>query len=146
MWELVGDSRIASENHGRRMRVLHLIPTLAAEYGGPTHALSGMVRASRSRGDAVDVAHLRGENGATGSPVALPKGDVGVLEFERSLPKRFGNSQALLAWLRENVRRYDLVHIHGVFTIALLRAARICHDTGTPYVVRPHGSLDPYDL
>ena len=38
------------------MRVLHIVPTLSPTYGGPSHAVMGMVRALRKQGVAATIA------------------------------------------------------------------------------------------
>jgi glycosyltransferase involved in cell wall biosynthesis len=39
-----------------------------------------------------------------------------------------------------------LVIIHGIYVHPLLRAAQIAEKHGTPYILVPHGSLDPFSL
>ena len=64
----------------------------------------------------------------------------------RSYPERFSNSRALGVWMRANLHHFQVVEIHGVWVLATLQAARVCQELGKPYFVRPHGSLDPFDL
>ena len=45
-----------------------------------------------------------------------------------------------------DIAGFDLVHIHGLWTPALHRVARDCRVKGVPYVVSPHGMLDPWAL
>jgi glycosyltransferase involved in cell wall biosynthesis len=49
-------------------------------------------------------------------------------------------------WLDENVRSFDVVHIHAVFNHSSIAAARACRKHLVPYVVRPLGTLDPWSL
>jgi len=44
------------------------------------------------------------------------------------------------------VKNYDLVEIHCVFHFPAVYTAIACTRWRVPYIVRPHGSLDPYDL
>ncbi len=64
----------------------------------------------------------------------------------RSFPSRYHNSRELGAWLQANLSRFQVVEIHSVWTLAALHTARACQRLGIPYFVRPHGSLDPFDL
>jgi glycosyltransferase involved in cell wall biosynthesis len=64
----------------------------------------------------------------------------------RSFPQRYSNSHALGIWLRANLHRFQVVEIHGVWVLSTLEAARICRELNKPYFIRPHGSLDPFDL
>ena len=58
----------------------------------------------------------------------------------------FKYSRPLKMWLDENVRRFDVVHIHAVFNHSSIAAARVCRRHLVPYVVRPLGTLDPWSL
>ena len=39
---------------------------------------------------------------------------------------------------------YDLVHIHWLYNFSCIAAARAALASGVPYVIQPHGSLDPH--
>lgn len=64
----------------------------------------------------------------------------------RSFPARFSNSIELGVWLDKNLHRFQLVEIHGIWVLASWQVARVCLRRSIPYLVRPHGSLDPFDL
>ena len=66
--------------------------------------------------------------------------------YARSFPGRFANSTTLVRWLRDHVRRFGVVDIHGVWAFPGWHAARICHQQGVRFVIHPHGALDPFDL
>jgi len=63
-----------------------------------------------------------------------------------SFAARFGNSDAAAQWLAENYSKFDLVFIHGIWTAINMRSALFLRRKRRPYVVIPHGSLDPFDL
>ena len=44
------------------------------------------------------------------------------------------------------IRGADLVIIHGIYVHPLLHAARMAMKLGIPYILVPHGSLDPFSL
>jgi len=46
--------------------------------------------------------------------------------------------------LRSAIPRFDLVHIHSLYLFPSTVAAYYSRRYGVPYVVKPHGSLDPY--
>jgi glycosyltransferase involved in cell wall biosynthesis len=71
---------------------------------------------------------------------------VPVLFFPRQWSESFKYSHALAAWLGRNVHRFDVVHVHAIFSHACIAAARACLRHGVPYVVRPLGTLDPWSL
>ena len=55
-------------------------------------------------------------------------------------------SLALLVWLFRNVTKYDVVHVHGVFSFATFAAGWACRLRGIPYVVRPLGVLNNWGM
>lgn len=127
------------------MRVLHVIDSLELRMGGTARAALDTCAGLMERGVDVllvatvasgeDLGHLNGEYAEVPSRV-----------FARRFPKHNFRSPSLRRWLDINVAHFDLVEVHGVFSLVPLYAARACWRSGTPYTVRPHGSLDPFDL
>jgi glycosyltransferase involved in cell wall biosynthesis len=72
--------------------------------------------------------------------------EVSVLFFARQWSESFKYSYGLAAWLGRNVQRFDVVHVHAIFSHACIAAARACRRHGVPYVLRPLGTLDPWSL
>lgn len=56
------------------------------------------------------------------------------------------NAFFLWRWLRRAVKEHDVVNIHGVLGYQFLLGAVVCLIKRVPYVVCPHGSLDPWFL
>src|SRR5207248_2147945 len=61
-------------------------------------------------------------------------------------PRHNFRSPALHTWLRRNMRDYDVCDLHGVWSFPPLYAAIQSVRAPRPYLVRPHGSLEPYDV
>ncbi|MFN0315404.1 MAG: glycosyltransferase [Burkholderiales bacterium] len=55
-----------------------------------------------------------------------------------------GYSAALVPWLENNLKRFDLVVIHGLWRYISFGSWRALRDSSTPYLVMPHGMLDPW--
>jgi len=53
-------------------------------------------------------------------------------------------SVPLARWIRQHVESFDIVHVHGLYRFPVTFAAREAARQGIPYVIQPHGSLDPY--
>jgi glycosyltransferase involved in cell wall biosynthesis len=125
--------------------VLHVVPSLDERMGGSVRAPLNVCLYLQQQG--VDV---------TVAATTDPSDDVDYLDAEyasvprvlhaRGAPAHNFRSAPLHAWLRENVSRFDLVEINGIFTFPALYASWSCRRAGVPYVVRPHGQLEPYDL
>lgn len=59
---------------------------------------------------------------------------------------RFGGSLRQMVWLIRQVRAYDQVQTHSVFSLSTVYAILACSVRGVPVVLWPHGSIDPFDL
>jgi glycosyltransferase involved in cell wall biosynthesis len=53
-------------------------------------------------------------------------------------------SLAMAAALRTRVKSYDLLHINSLYQFPSTAAAYFARHHGVPYILRPHGTLDPY--
>jgi glycosyltransferase involved in cell wall biosynthesis len=50
----------------------------------------------------------------------------------------------MLSDLRQRVEGFDVVHIHALYRFHTVAAAAVARRRGVPYVIQPHGSLDPW--
>lgn len=53
-------------------------------------------------------------------------------------------SLSMRSWLCQRICEFDVVHIHGLYRFPPTYAARCARRLHVPYIIRPHGSLDPY--
>jgi len=131
------------------LKVLHVIPAVAPRYGGPSRVIFEMCRSIQQKGTEVLVATTDAD-GAGRLPVeagaAIAYRQVPTIFFKRQLSEVFGYSFSLARWLNDNVKNFDVVHIHAVFSHPCLAAARACRRSEVPYIVRPLGSLDPWSM
>ena len=130
------------------MRILHVIPSVAPRYGGPSYAVLGFCRALRARGVETLIATTNADgHGELPVRIGVPTTYEGVdAVFFSRRGEAFKYSGALARWLGQNVAGFDVVHIHAVFSHPSLAAGRACRARGVPYVVRPLGTLDPWSL
>jgi len=131
------------------LRVLHVLASVSPARGGPSAVMRSMAKALHRRGVTVDVATTNdhGDTGLLDVPLEefLPFEGGRVRYFPRQTLK-YAASYSMLRWLRENVRRYDLVHTHGLFSFAPLAAAWQARAAGIPYIMRPAGVLDTWGM
>ena len=59
-------------------------------------------------------------------------------------PRRLAYSPSMSASLKRVVGDFDLMHIHSLWLFPQFAAQRAALRAGVPYVVSPHGALDPY--
>ena len=55
-------------------------------------------------------------------------------------------SVPLRAWLQRHASRFDVVHIHALFSFTSVIAAGVCRSAGIPYIIRPLGALTRYGM
>jgi glycosyltransferase involved in cell wall biosynthesis len=130
------------------MRILHVIPSVAARYGGPSTAVGQMCRALAAAGHEVTLATTDADGSAAlaGPPPELETSGVRVRIFPRQWSEALKYSRPLQRWLGAHVGEYDVVHVHALLSHACLAAAAACRRAGVPYIVRPLGTLDPWSL
>ena len=107
-----------------------------------------MADALAGRGVQVTIA-TTGEENEQIAQDAQPRSRAGcltsVIYFRRNF-EPYKVSFGLAKWLRENVSKFDLVHIHALFSFSSVVAARIAHKKNVPYVVRPLGVLNRWGM
>ncbi|MBI4470308.1 MAG: glycosyltransferase [Acidobacteria bacterium] len=127
--------------------VLHVIPYMHPRAGGPPVVVDRLCRRLASRGwrsrvvttdafsDDGDQAWLDPYQGGYSIEV-FPGRGMGGYSYSRGL------SDAL----DRLVTRSRLVHLHTVWSYSTWAAIRACRRQRIPYVVMPHGMLDPHSL
>ncbi len=131
------------------VRVLHVIPAVAARYGGPSAAIVPMCEALTTIGIEPTIVTTDADG-----PERLPVdcgtptwwSGIPAMFFRRNFSEAFKYSRALPPWLDDNVGRFDVVHIHGLLSHACFAAAAACSRQRVPYIVRPLGTLAPWSL
>lgn len=131
------------------MKVLHLIANLATRYGGPSQAIMGMTKSLADIGNEVTI-YTTNQDGdheldvPTFEPVY--KDGVKIIYFPIQNPRFFGTSFPMAKQLKNSLsnHEFDIVHIHSLYLFHGAVAAYYCRKYGIPYIVRPHGTLDPF--
>jgi glycosyltransferase involved in cell wall biosynthesis len=129
------------------MRILHVIANLAPRYGGPPKACQEMARAVARLGHEVEIYTTNQDGpGELAVPLDRPirQNGVEINYFPIQAPRFWGTSWPLAQALARNLRGYDLCHIHSLYLFHDLAAGYYCRKYGVPYLLRPHGTLDPY--
>lgn len=134
-----------------RLRVLHVTPYFAPafRYGGPPRSILGLCQGLQRAGVDVEV-FTTTANGASDLRASPPGGDqyegVLVRYFPSVFPRRLFRARGLGAALSAGVTRYDLVHVHGLWTFPGWAAVRHARRAGVPYVLSPRGMLDSWSM
>lgn len=125
------------------MRILHVIADLDPAHGGPTNACLGMARAVAALGHDVEI-HTT-DAGTPDAPQGTQQDDrITIHRSRQHAPASMRTSFGLAKTLRQSAASADLMHIHSLYLYHDWAAPRIARAHGLPYIVRPHGSLDPF--
>jgi len=128
------------------MRILHVLGDLAPETGGPAKAGFEMARAVARRGHEV---RLTATDYAPGGRLDVPldrpvrQDGVEIRFFPVQAPRRWLASWPMRRALADLVPWADVVHLHSLYLFHDWAAGSLCIRNGVPYIVRPHGTLDP---
>jgi glycosyltransferase involved in cell wall biosynthesis len=129
------------------MKILHVIANLAPRYGGPSKACWEMARVVAQLGHEVSI-YTTNQDGPGILPVPtdhpLWRAGVQVRYFPIQSPKFWGTSWPLARALRQDIKGVDLVHVHSLYLFHDLVAGYFCRSYRVPYLIQPHGSLDPF--
>ena len=128
------------------MRILHVISSLDPALGGPSFACVAMARAVAAKGHEVAIytTDFGQEGSAPATGEAVLEAGVETRTFPVRRPKGWKRSPALARALRRDLAGFDLVHLHSLYLYHDWVAGDACRTLGVPYIVRPHGTLDPY--
>ena len=131
------------------LAVLHAIPSLSLVHGGPSRAIRMMEAALRERG--VDVLTVATDDDGPGRRVVRRCGVAVDEEGARRVyfAKRFEfytTAPSFAVWAWRTVRRFDVVHVHALFSFMSVVAATVAWLRGVPFVLRPLGTLSAYGL
>lgn len=134
------------------LRILQIVPSISLVYGGPSQMVLGLSQGLAAHNVEVTILTTN-SNGDFGQPpldVPLnhPIQQNGYqIRYFRCFPfRRYKFSSDLLHWLWQNAHRFDLAHIHALFSPISTAAATIARMQHLPYILRPLGTLDPADL
>lgn len=130
------------------MRILHVIPSLGVRSGGPAKAVPELCGELVRAGHQVTIYTTDFEVGGRANfPVDQAiRSEDGVERwyFKTQGTGVFGWSGSLIRALSQNVRTFDIVHIHALYRFTSTAAAHYCRRYRVPYIIWPHGSLDPF--
>ena len=124
----------------KSLKVLHVIPDLAPETGGPVTAVMGLAQAQAAIGHKVSIASS--DYGLDSTP------QVDNVEF-KLFPCRYDTwrwAPELGRYLEKFVKAFDVVMVESLWQYPTFIAGKICRAANMPYVVSPNGMLDEWSL
>jgi len=134
------------------MRVLHVVGCYppATEWGGAAVAARALVEAAASAGVETEVFTTTQRMSRALPPIPPGRAQEGRVAVHRHRAvhrlQRAFLAPAMWPALRRAVPSFDLVHAHMVWDFPPIAAAVAARRAAIPWVVSPHGSLDPWSL
>lgn len=143
--EASAHSQAIAERQCRYLRVLHVIAGLDARAGGTTAAVLGLAIAQVRSGMMVTVmATFRLGHDSTAVDTLRAAGVEVTLVGPVWGPLGWAPRTRLT--VQRMVNAAEIIHIHGLWADIQHQAAVESRNSGRPYVVTPHGMLDPWSL
>jgi glycosyltransferase involved in cell wall biosynthesis len=127
-----------------KMRVLHVSSSIDPISGGTAVATCGMARAQAAAGIDVRVVATWVSSPGTEAKAQLEKDGIAVRSIQATNP--ISRAPGLREIVDEMARDVDVIHIHAMWEQIQHDAARVAQARGIPYVMTPHGMLDPWNM
>ena len=130
------------------MKILHVIDSVFANGGGTSEVVPRLCRALQEVGEIVTLAALKADK-VSGNTLAAIRAGVryeGKSIRDGILPRPMGYSSQFRRLIPKLVSEADIVHIHGLWQLAGWMAAKEAIRQHKPYVMMPHGFLEPERL
>jgi glycosyltransferase involved in cell wall biosynthesis len=119
------------------MRILHIIDTLDPAAGGPSESIRRIVASYPAMGHTGEVVSLDDPGASFLSELNFTVHALGPRTTT------YGANPRLIPWLKQNRARFDGAVSHGLWTFSGYATWKAFAGK-LPYVVFPHGMLDPY--
>jgi glycosyltransferase involved in cell wall biosynthesis len=127
------------------LHILHVIPGLTRERGGPTTCVQALARHQVQAGHQVTV--LTTDQGARhGEQLAELAAGVALVSAAVRGPDRLAYTPGFTALIRRHIAASDVLHVHSIFTYPVHATLREALAAGVPVVLRPCGLLHRYSL
>lgn len=131
------------------MKLLHIIASCNPGHGGPVEGVLRLHEAFAKAGHSSEMLTLDRPDDPWVAACPMPVHAKGSLQQDGSGPvasfRRWARrSPGAVEWLAANVTAYDGVIVDGLWNYATRMARLALPVSGVPYVVFPHGMLDPW--
>jgi glycosyltransferase involved in cell wall biosynthesis len=129
-----------------RLNILHVIPSVSPVRGGPSRIIEVMEAAVTEAGAQVTTATT--DDDGWGRRLAIDAQPIQINRATRFYARKwlefYSVAPGIVPWLWTNVHRFDVVHIHALFSFSSIAAAIVARAQGVPYIIRPLGTLTTY--
>jgi glycosyltransferase involved in cell wall biosynthesis len=129
------------------VKILHIIETVSERFGGPVVVCNALCKALATKGVEVSLytSNLDYPEGILDVPTdSLVEHDGYTIRYFKVQFRPYVFSYGMMHELRTSIRDFDLVHIHTLYRFPQAIAAYYAKFYRIPYIITPHGSLDPF--
>ncbi|WFN37400.1 glycosyltransferase family 4 protein [Methanomicrobium antiquum] len=121
------------------MKILHVIQFFSPSFGGsvmiPYHLSNGLVKEGH------DVTIITSDYNYD-SGFAQSLNGVEVIPFKVVINYgMFFYSPEIKKWLKDNLQKFDIIHLHNFRSYQNVVVSRYAHNYGIPVIIQPHGSF-----
>ena len=131
------------------MKILIFTPYIGSNYGGLSKAVKEIAEGLGSQAIKVDLITTDANN-LEKIPIRvnqwIDEQDYRIRYFTCWHRQDFIISLSLINWLIQHIADYDIVHTNTVFAPIILLVHWLCQWQKIPYVMTPHGMLEPWAL
>ena len=120
------------------MKLLYTIHSVNPAAGGPIESLKQITPVMAALGHSTEVVSLDASNAPWVRGLPFPVHAVGPGKGT------YGYTPHLVPWLRKHAGEYGAVIVRGIWQYHSFATWRALRHSNTPYVVFPHGMLDPW--
>lgn len=129
------------------MKILIVVPALGSVYGGLPKSVIELAESIGKLGINVDLVTTNANGDQvidvplftwTNNQYYRVKYFPYIADYKFTIP--------LTVWLFQNICDYDLIHTNGIFAYPTLPAYWACQFHKVPYIITPHGMLEPWAL
>jgi glycosyltransferase involved in cell wall biosynthesis len=120
------------------MKVLHVVPSLLPESGGPARIVAELCRALAAAGTDVTLfsTHLEGAE-----LTIDPSREIFEVVLFHAADGAFTGARQIYKAIKRRAHEFDLIHIHSLWNFPVTLAALAARQAKIPYVIAPMGML-----
>lgn len=130
------------------MKILHVISSVFANGGGTSEVVPRLCRALQEAGEEVTLAALKADKVSDNTLAAIRAGVryEGESAWDGPFPRPLAYSSQFRRLIPRLASEADIVHVHGLWQLVGWMAAKEAIRQHKPYVMMPHGFLEPERL
>jgi glycosyltransferase involved in cell wall biosynthesis len=126
--------------------ILHVIPYMHASAGGPPVVVENFIAEASRLGHSSEIVSTFAFCSGDESTLRKRLEQLGPTTFLTGLETVPIVSRSGAEKINAHVQRADIVHVHTLWSPLNVAARYACRKHDKPYVLMPHGMLDPYSL